>query len=291
MNIRKKLLIVAMTFGIMNNTNAATVLETNMTNSYVDILTYQAPSTENMASAEQLFMSLFSTHAIGSNDLTAWNALGFNITQVTEGSNNYAIISEPSPQAGVGRGFYIINLSNQSQNVLTMPHRPSDLYTHLIGYKLLIEKNYVAAAWNTTRRTNADLGKEEMSYFNSFVTAVAKSFPAPNVIQLHAFDATSHEIDGDMILSSTKKQLPPANYDNIANCLKTQLVGTRAFTILQYPKVLNELGGTLNINAKKFYEANANGFFFHVEMSQELRLQLRDNVNLRNTFSNCFVGT
>lgn len=287
---KNKLLITAiLNFSMACNTQAG-LLETEMLNSYIENATYQAPSEANLQTAQSLFESILKDKAIKPQDVVSWSNLGFTLKPVTEGVNNYAIINENYPTQGRGHGFYVIKLNaGSSQNILEAPHRPSDLYTHQIIYKLFIEGNYLAAAWNTTNRSNVDLGKQTSSYYNAFTIAAAKVLLSPKLIQLHAFDASSIEIDGDLILSSTTKT-PSPEYAQVANCLQSQMLGPIPFVILQYPQDVQDLGGTLNINAKKFYENNPNGKFFHVETSKVLRQLLRDVVTIRNSFSKCFIG-
>jgi len=290
MKNNKVFLTAILSLGIMYNAHAG-MLETEMLNSYIENTSYQVPTAQNLQTAQMLFESVLKDKIVKPQDAMAWSNLGFTLKQLTEGAYNYAVISETNPAQGKGHGFYVIKLNGAaSQNILEAPHRPSDLYTHQIIYKLLIEGNYLAAAWNTTNRTNVDFGKHTSSYYNAFTIAVAKVLSAPKLIQLHAFDASSIEVEGDIILSSTTKT-PSTEYGQVANCLKTQMVAAVPLVILQYPQDVQELGGTLNINAKKFYETNANGKFYHVETSKLLRQLLRDMSSLRSSFSKCFIGS
>jgi len=287
----KQLIQVAFIFLLKAFNSYGGLLETEMLGSYIETTQYEIPSNANLQTAQGLFESILRDKTIKPQDVLAWGNLGFTLKQVTEGVNNYAIIRENFLTQGKGHGFYAIKLNAaNSQNILEAPHRPSDLYTHQIVYSLLTEGNYLAAAWNTTNRTNVDFGKHPSSYYNAFTIAVARVLSTPKIIQLHAFDATSHEIEGDMILSSTTKT-PSPEYEQATSCLQTSLVSPVPFTILLYPRDVQELGGTLNINAKKFYENNSSGKFFHVETSKTLRQLIRDAQSMRNAFTQCLVGS
>lgn len=264
-------------------------LEPLMNNSYKKEITYAAPADDALQRARELFESLLKTKIIDPKAIREWEALGFTTKQITEGNSTFAVVMEKDGAQGTGSGFYIIRLSGtgvESGLVLEAPHRPSDLYTHQIIFKLLIEGGYSAAAWNTTHRTNADLGKESSSYYNAFTEAVARAYSNPKIIQLHGFEGTKHEITEDAILSSTKKQVPLSVYEQVATCLQG-ITSPQKKVLLYYLDVM-DLGGTLNINAKKFYAANPNGLFFHLETVASLRTELRDNQAVRSAFTRCF---
>lgn len=268
--------------------HADSSLEDYMLNSYTKTLFYQPPSEMDLQKATELFKSALRNKAVTQQELISWKELGFTVEQVTEG-NRYIVISEFSGAKPKGYGFYVINVSGTSQRVLEAPHRPSDTYTHKIIYNLFKEGDYAAAAWNTTHRENVDLAHQSSSYFNSFTMAVAMAFDNPQIIQLHAFDGAKHDIIGDMVFSSTRKD-PPEIYHQMANCLRGGLKDSDvAFMILEYPSDIKDLGGTLNINARSFYAVNPNAMFFHIETSKLLRQHLKDNKTLRDSFSNCFI--
>ena len=290
MKNNKKLLTAILGLSLTCNATAGT-LEAEMLNSYVADTTYQVPTDENLQIAQTLFESILKDKMIKSQDVIAWSIIGFTLKSITDGADTYAVIGETNPAQGKGLGFYVVKLNaGSSQNILEAPHRPTDLYTHLIIQKLFVEGNYLAAAWNTTNRANVDFGKHTSSYYNAFTIAVAKVLPAPKLIQLHAFDSSSIEIEGDIILSSTTKT-PSSDYAQVANCFKTQIAAPVPIVVLQYPQDVDDLGGTLNINAKKFYETNSNGKFYHIETSKVFRQLLRDTASMRNSFTKCLIGS
>jgi hypothetical protein len=258
-----------------------------LSNSYIESTSYNPPSNQNLIAAQNLFRNLLTNRVINISDQAEWRKLGFVIIEVHDEDDDFAVIKEIKSQ---GNGFYIVKMSgDSSDNVLEAPHRPSDLYTHEIIYKLLLEGNFSAAAINTTKRTNVDLGKETSSYYNAFTNAVASSFATPKLLQLHAFENDIRDLKADVILSSTKKE-QNSIYDKIALCLKNKLIGTKAYITLQYPQDIQDLGGTQNINAKNFYQTNPKALFFHVETSKDLRDELRTSPELRAIFYKCIIG-
>ena len=288
--ISKNFLVAILSLNVALNAHAGN-LENEMLNSYVADTSYQVPTYEDLQTGQVLFESILKDKAIKSQDVIAWRKLGFTLKLVKEGARKYAVIGETDPTQGKGLGFYVINLNaGNSQDILEAPHRPSDLYTHLIIYKLFTEGNYLAGAWNTTNRNIVDFGKHTSSYYNAFTIAVAKVLETPKLIQLHAFDTSNIKVEGDIILSSTTRT-PSLEYAQVANCLQTQIAAPQQIVVLQYPKDVRNLGGTQNINAKKFYETNPNGKFFHVETSKLFRELLRDTESMRKIFTKCFIGS
>ncbi|KAJ7546974.1 hypothetical protein O6H91_08G063000 [Diphasiastrum complanatum] len=267
------------------------MLETDMLNSYAASVQYEKPSTANLQAAQELFLTLLENHFVKPGDIKEWSRLGFSIRKIKEANHEFVVVSEACKDSRHGHGFYVIKTTCKgSQNVLEALHTPSDLYTHELVFRLFMEGNYVAAAWNTAHRNQVDLGKEPISYYNAFTIAVAKAFSRARIIQLHGFDAVSHHINGDMILSSTKRESAP-QFDLVVNLLRSDLSGSVSYKILHFPKDIGELGGTLNVNAKAFYDNNPHGLFFHVEMSMPLRMGLRNSRDLRNSFSACFISS
>ncbi len=273
--------------GKMQNLWQNSTLESLFTRSYQKGVNYLAPTKNEQGQAQKLFIKILQNNSFDDENKGSWQEIGFKIEKIKDGDNSYIVIRENPETKPAGRGFYIIKTDNNSSNILQAPHRPTDEQTHKIIFKMLLEGDYRAASWNTVTRKTIDLAKEPNSYFNAFTKAVAISFDQPKIMQLHAFDAAAHEIDGDMILSSTTYN-PSLNYKNIADCLKSSN-NFKNFKILKFPYDIKELGGTRNINAKLFYEQNPKAQFFHIETSMRLRLALLNEEDLRNQFSQCFI--
>ncbi len=58
--------------------------------------------------------------------------------------------------------------------------------------------------------------------------------------------------------------------------------------VLSYPESVDVLGGTKNINAKKFREVAKKGLFLHIEMGLPFRERLLNDQVLRRNFMDCF---
>lgn len=258
-----------------------------MHNSYLANANYSTPSETDLHLAESYFDKLFHIRDFTSQEVQAWSKLGLILSDAYDGyGQRYAVISEAM---GYGHGFYTVKLgdvtSSERLNFLQAPHRPSDLYTHEIVFDLLTISNvFGAAAWSTAHRNVVDLCKEPSSYFNSFTTAIAKAIKDPTIVQLHGFAKESRDVDVDVVFSSTKTTMPPEFYP-IADCIER---GLSPWIVLRYPEEVDFLGGTLNVNAKLFYEQNSAGKFIHFETSKELRDELRINAMLKLKISECF---
>ena len=269
---------------------AVNTLETEMLDSFVDQVDYHTPSDVDLQKAQKLFQSILKNRTIKAQDVIAWRNIGMNLRLVRYKANDYAVISQTSHHTPKGYGFYIIKLNSlNTENILQAPHRPTDLYTDQIIFQLFVEGDYAAAAWNTTQRSNVDLCKEPKSFFNSFTIAAAITTKEPRIIQLHAFDGNYYNLDADLIISSTTKS-PQEIYNKVANCLKVT-DSEPDLKILQYPSEVRVLGGTLNINANKFYQNNSKGLFFHIETNKLFRTNLKNNRTLRNLFTECLTST
>lgn len=285
--IRKLILIILLVLHVP--VYAITTLEAEILNSFVDQVDYKAPSDEDLQQAQMLFRSILKHRIIKAQDVRAWHNIGMNLKLVRDGVYNYAVISEKLQHTPKGYGFYTIKLnSSNTENILQAPHKHTDLYTDQILFQLFMEGNYLAAAWNTTLRLNVDFCKEPKSFFNSFTIAVAEVMKKPRIIQLHSFDSKYHNIDADVIISSSTK-IPKKIYSEVANCLKNTS-NDLTLKILLYPDEVRVLGGTLNINANKFYSANSQGLFFHIETNKLFRRNLKNNKILRDLFNKCLVS-
>jgi hypothetical protein len=271
----------------------ANSLEQIMMGSYSKSEIYITPSAENLTKAQGLFEQLLKSKTINPKSIDDWSQIGFSLKQISEAGNTFAVIEELDTKENGGQGFYIIKLSGKGSDtstVIEIIHRPSDLHTHKIGFKMFMEGAYVAAAFNTASRKVVDLGKKPESYYNSFTKAVAGSYPNPKIIQLHGFEGESHGIEFQAIVSSTKKTAPSLVYEQVSSCTEKAMEISKHphFKVALHNRDIENLGGTLNINAKNFYSANPDGLFFHVEMQEAMRILLRDHGTVRQAFSQCF---
>jgi hypothetical protein len=254
-------------------------LRESIKETYTPNAIYVVPTQDNLEKSRTLFYNLFSSSDF-STDEKAWNSLGFQVKR--EGA--FLIIKEKQSDQ-TGKGVYIFNLSKPSQVVLEAPHRPSDLHTGPIAIQLMDEGLFLAAALNTVPRKKANFTREEMTYFNAFTEAFGEAYPKGNIIQLHGFNDESPDSLTDLIFSATVSSPPPLFYQ-YAECLKKL-----PLSISLFPKDTKSLGGTKNINAKKFRASKNKGLFLHLEMSISLREKLKNNKEFRETFFKCFLET
>lgn len=243
--------------------------------SYTPTAYYEPPSQNALKMAQKLFYDLFVSSDL-KIDYLAWSSLGFEIERIA----SFLIVKEKKEKHW-GRGIYVFNTAKSSSIILEAPHRPSDKYTDTIAMYLMEEGPFLAAAWNTVYRKKVNLTKEPMSYFNAFTEAFGKAYPRGVILQLHGFDGKAHNITTDLIFSATIA-MPPPLFFAYGNALK-QLPFKTSF----YPQEIKLLGGTKNINAKKFRASTLNGLFLHLEMSLNLRKKLSESKDLRRMLIKC----
>lgn len=243
---------------------------------YTKTAPYQTPTQKDLETAQQLFYSLFTSSPTEINT-TAWDSLGFEVQKI----GSFILIQEKQT-AQTGKGAYAFNTLKASSLVLEAPHRPSDKHTGPIAVQLMEEGLFLAGAWNSVHRKKADLGKEELSYFNAFTAAFGQAFPEGTILQLHGFDEETHDLDADIILSATVSDPPPLFYI-YKKCLQKLPA-----VVMSYPESVDVLGGTKNINAKKFREVAKKGLFLHMEMGLPFRERLLNDEALRRNFLGCF---
>lgn len=284
-----------MSFYILRKISLLTILTKLLSASYAGPLynaiedtfagtSYIAPSHANVEKALHLFSELFSSHKV---DRPGWDSLGFEIQEI----GHFIIVKEKAGHQN-GKGVYVFNKSATHHRVLEAPHRPTDIHTGRIAAHLMESGEFSAGGFNTVRRDTlpddqSNYTKADPSYFNAFTQAFGKIHPHGNIIQIHAFDANKHEealVENiDVILSPTTKTIPE-KFATYSHCLKNL-----SLTVAEYPKDIQILGGTLNINAKKFREIGANGTFIHVEMKRTLRDRLNTDSEFRKTFFDCLL--
>lgn len=246
---------------------------------YTPTAMYVTPTQNDLEKAKILFYNLFSSSDFSTDEKT-WDSLGFQV----ERGDSFLIIKEKKSDQ-TGKGVYIFNLSKPSQMVIEAPHRPSDLHTGPITIQLMDDGLFLAAALNTVPRKRANFTREKMTYYNAFTEAFGNAYPQGNIIQLHGFDEDSRDPLLDLILSATIVSPPPLFY-HYAACLRSLPI-----KISLFPRDINKLGGTKNINAKQFYASKSQGLFLHLEMGIKLREKLKNNKEFRQTFFRCFLET
>lgn len=252
-------------------------LSTIIEKTYTPQATYVSPSQEDLEKAKKLFYTLFSSKNFKIDD-AAWNSLGFESEKI----GSFLIIKEKESNQ-TGKGVYIFNTLKPSQIIIEAPHRPSDLHTGTIAVQLMEKGWFLATALNTVHRKKANFTREVMTYFNAFTEAFGEAYPQGNIIQLHGFDGEKHDLSTDLIFSATLLSPPPLFY-HYGECLKKL-----PLKISLFPKDIETLGGTKNINALKFYKTHNEGLFLHLEMDINLRKKLKNNKLFREKFFKCFL--
>lgn len=251
----------------------------SINNTYTPDASYVSPSQADLDMAKKLFYNLFFSSNV-ETDEKAWELLGFKVERI----GSFLVVMEKKSDQ-TGKGVYVFNTAKPSQVIIEAPHRPSDLYTGAIAIQLMEEGRFLAAGLNTVHRKKANFTRESMTYFNAFTEAFGEAYPQGNIIQLHGFDGERYELLTDLIFSATVLSPPPLFY-HYGECLKRLPIKVSLF-----PKDINVLGATKNINAMKFRDSENKGLFLHLEMSIKLREKLKSNKKFRETFFGCFVGT
>ncbi len=266
---------------------------------------FQTPTDAELTRSRKLFYRLFK-----GDDSTAvfeqWADSGFDHRQYTLNDQHYICLFEKDTQK-TGRGFYLFSKDPSARNVLMIPHGFYDLYTRQIGFALAGEGHFAAIVWNTVHRHGEkkragrssgyrhlseqadtwDMARLSRSYFTAFSHALATAMPRGHLIQLHGFSQKKRDTragrDSDVIISNGTDSLSEA-LKNFSNCLKRRMPAM----VRQYPEEVRELGGTQNTIGALLRDSGHRGFV-HIEMSYPLRLQLKDDAALRQSFLQCMT--
>jgi hypothetical protein len=245
---------------------------------------YTVPNLTEIESAERLFIRSLQSERSQALE-TAWQNKGFTMRTVTVANSAFTVIQEHKNKR-TGRGLYVFRQTGGLPILLQAPHSFKDLYTGQIVRRLLLEKNYKAAAWNTVSRNEGDMAHLDNTIFQAFGRAFAKVYSTGTIIQWHGFAQHKRQTENgrtaDIILSPTT-QKPSKRIFNLSQCLKSQLTD---FVVRIYPFEVNELGGTKNSNAIDLRQRGFNSFI-HIELSKPLRKKLRHNQAVRQKLIAC----
>lgn len=272
----------------------STLLSVPSTDSISDLLAragrggrYEAPRREELARARGLFeRTLWRRESLSVLE-SEWAALGFELRRAGEGPEASLVLAE-APRRKLGRGFYLFRDGPSAEIALEAPHAPSDLYTGEIALALYREAPFLAAAWSTVHRRQADLAHLSESYFGAFTLAVGAVCPRAAIIQLHGFETgrrLSRDAGGAAVIVSGGTLEPGRRLRRVAECLE------RPFPDLVklFPRDVGELGGTRNVQARALRRAGHEGFV-HLEMSVAFRRRLRDDAETRKMLAACLTG-
>ncbi|MDX1299700.1 MAG: hypothetical protein R3260_15895 [Pseudomonas sp.] len=235
--------------------------------------------------AERLFKRTFNL-GVSESLVRDWQKLGFELTLITYQGEKIAALRE-LPEDKRGRGAYLIRTELVSAPLLQAPHRYFDKHSGTLVMQLFLQGPFKAAAWNTVHRREADLARQQNSYFTAFARALTASLPDSLLIQVHGYSSaqrnTASGRESQLILSAGH-HWPSNRHRLMADCLQ-QRVSNKA---MLFPVQTRELGGTLNPVASALHEAGFDNFV-HLELSASLRQQLSDDAGLSNALASCLL--
>jgi len=224
----------------------------------------------------------------------AWQTLGWQRASIQLGNNGCQVLYEVAERRE-GRGFYLFCLQTGSRTALQVPHAFKDLHTGYIALAMANAARFRVVAWNTVPRYtddeqgrhNADLAHLPESYFTALTRALATDDSIERVIQIHGFSRQKRKGNGKdahIIVSNGTRQ-PDQTVLNQAARLRDALdVDTRVF-----PYDIHELGATTNRQGQLLREAGNVGFI-HIELSTEIRKQLRNDAETCRAFADSLPG-
>lgn len=250
------------------------------------------PSTQEIHRATSLFQEFLAGKAVKPQQ-RKWSELGFLLEEKNFRNKEYLILREANSRRE-GRGFFLVAPESNSQKLLLIPHSQKDQETGLIGLRLFQYNDFRAIGFNTVPRystdpqglrSHFDLGKIRQSYFAALSQSFATAIPNGKLIQLHGFARDKRTTEAGksagFIISGGSREVPSFLLD-LRDCLQ----GLTHDPVLLYPKDVQELGGTTNISGKILRQAGHDGFV-HIEMSWEIRQQLKENRNIRKAMGHC----
>jgi len=240
--------------------------------------TYKPLTQREYWSAVSLFKSLLKAPVLNETLSKEINQLHLELVKLKK--NTYAITDTQRE----GGGFYIIRYKKVSKSMISIPHRFHDLKTGNIGYKLMRESSYRAAAFNTVHRKTMDAAHTEFTLFNAFHLAFAKTYPQESIYQLHGFSNTKRSTlaaqDAHIIVSSSSRYLTAAA-QKVYSCLNKE-----SGKCLLYGKNIFELGGTKNIQSMSLRDEGYRNFV-HIELNSLMRDKLKKDAGLRARIAGC----
>ncbi|HED51923.1 MAG TPA: hypothetical protein ENI83_00050 [Gammaproteobacteria bacterium] len=225
----------------------------------------------------------------------AWQALGWQRTGIQLAGHTCQVLHESAGRRE-GRGFYLFCTQVNSRTALQAPHSFKDLQTGYIALAMANSARFRVVAWNTVPRYSedekgrhdADLAHLTESYFTALTRALATDDSIEHVIQLHGFSRQKRNGDGKnaaIILSNGTRQPDPSLLSLASRLRETLDVNTRVF-----PYDIRELGALTNRQGRLLREAGHTGFI-HIELSSEMRKQLRNDKQTCRIFLDSLPGT
>jgi hypothetical protein len=182
---------------------------------------------------------------------------------------------------------------NRQQVWLQTPHAEHDKWSGEIAFSMLLESQYIvgyasssAPRYASENYGDSDLAHAELSFFRDFNIQLLHSFPQSRIVQLHGFAKKKRLSESasvaDIIVSSGSSQAS-AYAKRVTDCLVAKNMNAKLYTV-----DVGELGGTTNISAKDARQAKHKRFL-HIELSDVVRVQLKDEQYLRKEFIQCIA--
>jgi hypothetical protein len=201
----------------------------------------------------------------------------------------------------LGWGVVSIDHAANSPLLLQVPHRYFDKYTADIAKHWLKTGRFKMAIVNSVHRhagllqqpkVNSDQSTAPNSPFIAATRAFVTSYKQPKILQLHGFSQSKRRtFEGqraDIVLShGANMPLPYLNQlTSAAKCIKSVM----GYNALVFPKGVIELGGTKNVIGKEMRKFGHFHHFFHIELSQDVRIALRKDEQAAQQLLHCIVG-
>lgn len=237
---------------------------------------YKAPRAGETEAARGLFARLFRGDAAPE----AWRELGFELLRVHRGGRAYWIVRE-APGRQEGRGWYAVAVE-PAPDLLLLPHRRDDFRSGELGLKLLADRRFGGAGWNTVPRREVDFAHQPGGHFDAFVAAWSAVHERGQALQLHGFSAERHPDLAASAVVSAGTRPPSAAARRYARCLDQRFPGEIAL----YGESAWELGGTTNAQGQLLRASGHDGFL-HLEMRRDWRERLYRQPEARRALAEC----
>lgn len=233
-----------------------------------------------------------------------FQALGFELNEVQSKGESFFVVTENKDKKR-GSGFYAVRVKPKltCPLVLMAPHTFFDVGTGDIALSAFTSTGAFVLMTNTFHRyagareqrrdiLGTDFAHRQDNFYFSAFNALLQEYKEITFVQIHGFTREikdkRRELSEDAILSSgcgntNNKADLRALSDKLSKLLTDFKTGV-------YGESVENLGATKNVHAcavvdKKSAEAK----FVHLEMSERLRQQLKDDKELQNRFAGALV--